>query len=116
MRLRDELWFKGRQWFLDRACRIPKDDALIAELVSPKYKYESSGKIKVESKDDMKKRGVKSPNKADAFLLTFAGGDLVLHRTLPVTPAYDPFQVGTADFARQMARQETAGMDWDPLA
>ena len=75
MRLRDELWFKGRQWFLDRACRIPKDDALIAELVSPKYKYESSGKIKVESKDDMKKRGVKSPNKADAFLLTFAGGD-----------------------------------------
>ena len=32
MRLRDELWFKGREWFQDRLCSIPQDDALIAEL------------------------------------------------------------------------------------
>jgi phage terminase large subunit len=115
MRLRDELWFKGRQWFVDLACRIPKDDGLIAELVSPKYKYESSGKIKVESKDDMKKRGVKSPNKADAFLLTFAGGEIMLSRRLPVAVDYNPFQVGTEHFARDVVRQEFAGLDWDPL-
>jgi hypothetical protein len=29
-RLRDELWLKGREWFQDRACSMPKDDALIA--------------------------------------------------------------------------------------
>ena len=32
MRLRDELWFKGREWFQDKSCSMPQDDALIAEL------------------------------------------------------------------------------------
>jgi hypothetical protein len=36
-RLRDELWFKGRESFQDRACSMPKDDALIAELTAPTY-------------------------------------------------------------------------------
>jgi hypothetical protein len=35
MRLRDELWFKGREWFQDKACSMLQDDALIAELTSP---------------------------------------------------------------------------------
>ena len=35
MRLRDELWFKGREWFQDKACSMPQDDALIAELTAP---------------------------------------------------------------------------------
>jgi hypothetical protein len=73
MRLRDELWFLGREWLEARDCRLADDDELIGELVTPKYKIESNGKIKVESKDDMKKRGVASPNRADAWLLTFAG-------------------------------------------
>ena len=36
-RLRDELWFKGREWFQDKACSMPQDDALIAELTAPTY-------------------------------------------------------------------------------
>jgi len=40
--------------------------------VIPRYKFTSSGKIQAESKEDMKKRGHKSPNYADAFCLTFA--------------------------------------------
>jgi phage terminase large subunit len=72
MRLRDELWFKGREWFQDRSCSMPQDDALIAELTSPTYSFSSSGKMVVESKADMKKRGMRSPDLADAFLLTFA--------------------------------------------
>ena len=71
-RLRDELWFKGREWFQDRACSMPKDDALIAELTSPTYAFTSTGKMVVESKADMKKRGLRSPDLADVFLLTFA--------------------------------------------
>lgn len=74
MRLRDELWFRARDWFAAANVVMPKDDGLIAELVGPKYGIASSGKIKVESKDEMKKRGVRSPDLADAFILTFAGG------------------------------------------
>jgi hypothetical protein len=73
LNLRAELWFMGREWFERKDCSIGGDDGLMAELVGPRFEYQSSGKIKVESKDDMKKRGVASPNKADAFLLTLAG-------------------------------------------
>jgi phage terminase large subunit len=75
MRLRDELWFKGREWFQDRACSMPQDDALIAELTAPTYSFTSTGKMVVECNADMKKRGVRSPDLADAFLLTFACGE-----------------------------------------
>jgi len=75
MRLRDELWFTGRDWFDARDVTIPDDDELIGELATVKYAMTSSGKIKVEGKDEMKKRGIKSPDKADAFLLTFATND-----------------------------------------
>jgi hypothetical protein len=73
MRLRDELWFKAREWFEARTATL-NDDALIGELVSVKYKITSSGKLQVESKDEMKKRGNRSPDLADAFCLTFAAG------------------------------------------
>jgi hypothetical protein len=75
MRLRDELWFMGREWFDGKACRIPNDEKLIAELAGPTYDFAATGKIVVEPKKEMKKRGLPSPNKADAFLLTFAGND-----------------------------------------
>ena len=55
-----------------RDCRLPEDDELASELASPQYKYTSSGKIKIESKDEMKKRGIRSPDKADALALTMA--------------------------------------------
>ena len=116
LRLRDELWFKARDWFDARDCCIVRDDGLISELVGPKYRIESSGKIKVESKDDMKKRGVKSPNRADAFCLTFAGGDQVvlLDRRATAVLQYDPFKLDTPDYERSI-RQSGSGMDWTPF-
>jgi hypothetical protein len=73
MRLRDELWFRAREWFEQRDCRLPEDSAeLVAELSVPIYHYTSVGKIQVESKDSMKKRGLRSPDLADAFCLTLA--------------------------------------------
>ena len=53
---------------------MPQDDALVAELTAPTYSFTSTGKMVVESKADMKKRGLRSPDLADAFLLTFACG------------------------------------------
>jgi hypothetical protein len=73
-RLRDELWFAGREWLAAMDCRLADDDALVGELTTAKYQVLSNGKIKVEGKDEMKRRGVASPNRADAWLLTFAGG------------------------------------------
>jgi hypothetical protein len=71
-RLRDELWFEGKKWLEAKDCKLCDDEQLIAELTTPKYQILSNGKIKVESKAEMKARGIASPNKADAWLLTFA--------------------------------------------
>lgn len=74
-RLRDELWFRGREWLEARDCRLhPDDDALVGELTTLRYGILSNGKIKVEGKDEAKKRGIQSPNRADAWLLTMAHG------------------------------------------
>lgn len=72
-RLRDELWFQLREWLEARDCRLPEDEALVAEISCPRYAIESSGRTKVESKDEMKRRGLRSPDRADALCLTFAG-------------------------------------------
>jgi hypothetical protein len=71
-RLRDELWFRGRKWLEQKHCKLYPDETLIAELSLPKYSVTSSGKLKVEGKDELKKRYPRSPDVADAFLLTFA--------------------------------------------
>ena len=70
--LRAELWFKMRGWLEQRGARLPKNDQLIAELTSIRYSFASSGKMKAESKDDMRKRGLPSPDFADAVCLTLA--------------------------------------------
>ena len=71
-RLRDELWWKTREWFEERNTHIPDQDELIAELAMPRYNYTSAGKLKVESKAEMRKAGMQSPDLADALCLTFA--------------------------------------------
>ena len=72
LNLRAELWFKIKDWLVQRDCRLPPDDDLMAQLISPSYEYTSSGKVKLESKESMKRRGIKSPDKADALALTMA--------------------------------------------
>lgn len=46
------------------------DDELAAQLLAPKYHINLHGQIKVESKDEMRKRGVDSPDRADAVIYT----------------------------------------------
>lgn len=71
-KLRDELWMSVKEWLNQRACRIPRMDELRQELVAPTYTFTSNGKIKVEGKQEMKRRGLRSPDMADALCLTFA--------------------------------------------
>lgn len=72
MRLRDELYFACREWLEAKDCSMPFDETLRGELVAPRFKFQSNGKLKVESKDEMKRRGLRSPDLADALMLTFA--------------------------------------------
>lgn len=83
-RLRDELWWKGREWLEARDCKLCDDDETIGELTTPTYTILSNGRIQVERKEDMKKRGVKSPNRADAWLLTFYEGGYPGERNKPL--------------------------------
>ena len=71
-KLRDELWLSLKEWLNARACKLPKIDELRQELVAPTYTFTSNGKIKVEGKQEMKRRGMRSPDLADALGLTFA--------------------------------------------
>jgi hypothetical protein len=69
-RLRDQLLWSVREGFEEGTVSIPDNDELIGELTTIKYDIpDSTGKIKVESKRDMRKRGLRSPNKMDAYAL-----------------------------------------------
>ena len=72
MNLRAELWFKTKGWLEDRSCKLPNDDQLLAELTAIRYGFTPGGKMKAESKDEMRKRGLRSPDLADALCLTMA--------------------------------------------
>ena len=67
---RAELWGTMREWL--KTASIPKDRQLKTDLTGPKTKPDSSGTVYLESKKDMKSRGLASPDAADALACTFA--------------------------------------------
>jgi hypothetical protein len=97
-----EMWGHAREWL--KAGAIPDDPELKAELTSREYFYvQRDGReaIMLESKSDMKKRGLSSPDVADALALTFA---------YPVVPNFD-------EFGRIAPRRpRILDSDYDPLA
>lgn len=111
-RRRDELWWLAREWFAARDSRIVNDPTLIADLTGPTYKLLSTGKLQIEAKDDMKKRGIASPDVADAFCLTFAGGEFTGRMQGYAINEYDPL-----DEQRDWRRRENAYADnsWEPF-
>ncbi|MBU3577569.1 hypothetical protein [Polynucleobacter sp. UK-Kesae-W10] len=69
---RAEMWWLMAEWFADQPNRIPNDSALISDICAPQPERHSSGRKLLESKKNMKKRGIRSPDGADALALTFA--------------------------------------------
>jgi phage terminase large subunit len=51
---------------------MPKIDKLKYELATPKRDFDKVGRVMVESKKDLAKRDIKSPNIADSFIMAFA--------------------------------------------
>lgn len=70
--LRAELWYQMKAWLEQRDVQLPNDKEMVEELVSVRFEYTDRGKIKLESKQTMRKRGADSPDRADALALTFA--------------------------------------------
>jgi len=67
---RSEMWYRMREW-LDTA-DIPDDADLESDLIEIKAFYDNKHRIQMEKKQDMKKRGLSSPDIGDALALTFA--------------------------------------------
>ena len=75
LKMRDWLWWQARSFFRDYAVCFCHDDdemrELAKEITLPQQKPYKNGKLSIESKEDLEKRGFKSPNLADALNLTF---------------------------------------------
>jgi hypothetical protein len=84
---RAEMWWNARQLIQERDGRIDLrlnvDRQVLAQLAGPTYTSDSSGRILIESKADMKKRGVHSPDRAEAILLAIYESK-VIHQ--PIAP------------------------------
>lgn len=90
---RAEMWTSMRAWL--RLGAIPDDQALEDDLVGPEYGYDAAQRVILEKKEHMRKRGLASPDDADALACTFAE---------PVAPREDPAYIddmrGPAKFDR----------------
>lgn len=70
---RAEMWMRSREWLSDDAgADLPDIDSLQADACSPSYSYDVNQRLVIESKEAMRKRGVRSPDEWDAVILTFA--------------------------------------------
>jgi len=96
---RAEMWSNMREWLNDTPVRLPNDDDLVADITTVRYSFDSNGRLKLERKEDMKKRGIPSPDIGDALALTFA------------------FPVASADIQRRFhTRVIQSDTSWSPFA
>lgn len=69
--LRSEMWSKMAVWIRERG-KLPDSRELVDDLTAPTFKYDQKNRLKLEPKEELKKRGMPSPDLADALALTFA--------------------------------------------
>jgi len=65
---RSEAFFRLKEMFDQKTMKIIQDNMLQAQLLSIRYKYQSNGRKIIISKDEMRKNGLKSPDRADALV------------------------------------------------
>ena len=69
--MRAELFWELRRLFNDNLIAIPPDEELISQLLGLRYDVTSAGQVKMESKSSLRRRGLRSPDKADALAIAF---------------------------------------------
>jgi hypothetical protein len=96
---RAEMWQRMRDWLmLPEGVSVPDDSALQADLCAPKQKPRLNNDFLLESKQEMKARGVRSPDLGDSVALTFAFNEFLTNYT--EAPAVQHF--GNPDSGRPM--------------
>lgn len=70
--LKAEIYWGFRERLVDGTVDLPDDLELKAQLTSCTYRVTSSGQLEITSKDEMKKKGIKSPDRAEAMIYAFA--------------------------------------------
>jgi hypothetical protein len=90
---RAEMWCRMRSWIATGGT-LPDDRDLAADLTAVEYGYTVHNEILLEKKDDMKKRGLASPDAGDALALTFAHpvAGAAAHWTRAIPSDFDPFK------------------------
>lgn len=89
---RAEMWKGARDW-LKAGGSIPQhDDVLYQDLIGPELVFRPDGKVQLESKKDMKARGLPSPGRGDALALSFAYPVSAAGYHKPVKRDYDPLK------------------------
>jgi hypothetical protein len=68
---RTEIWWEMREW-IKTVGQIPNDSDLIADLTAPKFSYTSKAQVKLESKEDLKKRLGRSPDLGDSLAIALS--------------------------------------------
>lgn len=87
------MWGEMKRWLKAGGAIDPADTELYQDLIGPETVFRPDGKIQLESKEDMKERGMPSPNKGDALALTFA---FPVRKKEPGTSAGNQGRVETA--------------------
>lgn len=72
LNMRAYIWGQGKAWLKAGGAIDPKDEVLYQDLIGLETVPRLDGKIQLESKDDMRDRGLPSPGRADALFTTFA--------------------------------------------
>lgn len=72
LNMRAYMWREGRDWLKQGGSIDPADVVLYDDIIGPETVARLDGKIQLESKEDMKDRGLPSPNRGDAWALSFA--------------------------------------------
>lgn len=79
---RAEMWMRSKEWLEDPlGVDIPDEAMFHSDATGPGYKYDSNQRLQLESKEAMRKRGVRSPDVWDAVALTFAEPVYEKHET-----------------------------------
>lgn len=94
LNMRVYMWGQMKEWLREGGSIPPNDQALYDDIVGPEAIIDKNGRIQLESKKDMKDRGLPSPNKGDALALTFAARVVKKSETgnrIVANTSYNPF-------------------------
>lgn len=94
LNMRAYMWGQMKEWLREGGSIPPNDQALYDDIVGPEAIIDKNGRIQLESKKDMKDRGLPSPNKGDALALTFATRVVKKSETgnrIVANTSYNPF-------------------------